>query len=931
MRKSWGIRDRMLLLAVMPPAVIAVTVGSYLVHTRIQDLEQAHRDLGRAVARQLAPAAEYGLQRNAPEIMSHLARAALSEPSVRTVTIRDASGGIIARASQEPPTEGHLARLVERYGPSDSVRRFRVPLAVSDGSDTGPASGGQVTVALSRIPTLTRQLQVVLNGLAITLVGLGASLWLGRRVSRDIANPVRTLAETLHSIRRGDRGQRVPETSGGELGTLERGINAMAASLEADKRDLEHQIDQATRDLRATLEELEVKNVELDLARRRAEEANRVKSGFLSSMSHEIRTPLNGILGFTQLLSRTRLDDEQSEYVQVIHKSTGNLLSTLNNILDYSRVEAGGPILDDAAFDLRQIAEDTMTLLAPLGYEKQLELVYLLYDDVPTQLRGDPARLRQALINLVSNAIKFTPRGSVVVRVMSEADDGDRATLTVSVTDTGVGIHPRDQARIFRAFTQVQNDNATRRYGGTGLGLFISERLIDAMGGRIGFRSRPERGSRFWFTVTLERSGEEPHPESSPLAGMRAISYEPFDLSALAFRRTLEDWGVEVQEADTPERLHDELVAARARDDPYDYVVVGLSPDDLDSPSTRELLAAGSESRYGLVALISSVDGETHQRARTAGAAVCLPKITNRSTLHERMYQLAAHGSAQRPPSEAQARSPELPRDSLAGLRLLCADDNRINLHLLTTLLRRYGASVDEVLDGASVLDLAAQYSYDVILLDLHMPDMSGTEVTRRLRESASAAAHTPIVAVTADAAAEPSRASLDAYLIKPITEDDLVGTIQRVQVRAAPIRDPRLLTGLTSSAAEAFEPGVEPRSGERSQTPSGANATQELAGSMLAMLMEDLPQQQRAMNRAFAADDPEETARQVHLIHGSAAFFDLPAIKAAAEALERLLSESGANSQELDYQLAVLNREIDRFLARYRQPGDASHIDHGG
>jgi len=294
-------------------------------------------------------------------------------------------------------------------------------------------------------------------------------------------------------------------------------------ALENAQTELQNKIDQATLSLRRTLETIEVQNIELEIARRSAENANKIKSEFLADMSHEIRTPLNGVVGFINLLNKTELNSKQREYAATIQKSANNLLAIINDILDFSKIEAGKLQIERTAMNVRECVEEILNLLAPNANEKNVALIPLVYSEVPSHVLGDPLRIKQIITNLVNNAIKFTEHGSVIVRVMLEQENFSQLTLRFSVTDTGIGLSPEEQKILFQAFNQTKASNA-RKVGGTGLGLVICKKLVEQMGGNIHVESEPHKGSTFWFTCQVEKHSGAPSPSFSELPSSSLVS-----------------------------------------------------------------------------------------------------------------------------------------------------------------------------------------------------------------------------------------------------------------------------------------------------------------------------------------------------------------------------------------------------------------------
>lgn len=873
MFKRWGIRDRMLLMALVPPTLIALILGFYVINLRIQELAQIHQEKGEALTRQMVPMARHALITGDTTLLADQIAVMLETPSVVDVAITNRRGETLLRRSRPieplaPENDSRFSRWLRNRDQDQTLFTRTIPT-----QDDADDVLGEVTIRLSRTLTRMRQMEVLFNGSLIIGVGLLISYFLALSTSRDIVVPVLRLTRAVRSFRRGQLTRRVPEVSGGELGTLERGINAMADALLATRQDLQGQIYQSNAELRTTLEELEVKNVELDLARRRAEEASRVKSRFLANMSHEIRTPVNGILGFARLLADQPLPPESHEYTQIIRQSADNLLGIIEDILDFSRIEAGKLSLHPMDFNLHRLLEDVTGLLAPIAFEKGLELVPLVYRDVPERVHGDAQRVRQVLTNLIGNAIKFTLYGQITVRAMLEDETAQGPIIRFTVTDTGIGIEPRQQQQIFQPFTQV-DARTTRQFGGTGLGLFISERLVRAMDGQIGVDSAPGKGSAFWFTIPFESSHSlhESEPVPASLGGRRVLVWDAFALSRLALRHRLESWGLTVEEAETPRQLLE-----RAQTQPA-LIVVGLSVQDLLLSEVTSQFEALKASGCDTVALINSLDPAQHAQIRAAGAVACLPKLLHRQELYARLCQLLTPDG----PCTLVSAPPAAPDGNLAGYRLLVADDNRINLRLLATLLRRHGAQVEEFSDGQGAVEAFSQHDYAAVLLDVHMPVMSGLDAVRAMRRLEIAGRRTPILAVTANAVPEDwaafREAGMDDCLVKPVDENQLLALLANHGIGQDP-------------TPEEPDPGPSPLSD----------------AGLWALLQEDLSEQHLELIEAHQAADHERLRSIAHKIHGSAAFCRLPALKAAASALENHLGRqnTGAIDGELVRQLA--------------------------
>jgi PAS domain S-box-containing protein len=521
-------------------------------------------------------------------------------------------------------------------------------------------------------------------------------------------------------------------------------------------------------------------------ARREAEEASRAKSEFLANMSHEIRTPMNGVIGMLEFALDTPLTPEQRDYLTTSLKSAEALLTLLNDILDFSKIEAKRLDLEFIDFDLRNTVEDVAYILAKRAQDKGLEMACLIHSDVSSDLRGDPGRLRQILVNMVGNAIKFTEQGEVVIHADPVSDTRTHATVRFLVQDTGIGIPPERQAAIFERFTQVDG-STTRRYGGTGLGLTISKQLVEAMGGKIGVESELGKGSTFWFEVEFEKQAEEiveQPPTPVDLLNLNILCIDDNATSRMILTKILTGFGCRVSAAESGHQGLEMLRTAHRAKDPYQLILLDMQMPGMDGEQTARAIKSDPTSQeIKIIVLTSMGERGDAKRMEALGCSAYLHKPVKQKMLSDAIIAVLGY----KPPKGGTGRL--ITRHTLAeqkrqGLRILLAEDNAINQKLAIILVQKAGYSVDAVENGEQVLEKIQKEQYNAVLMDVQMPVMDGFEATRRIRQWEAGKGHIPIIAMTAHALKGDRErcieAGMDDYVSKPLQPQALITAIDR-------------------------------------------------------------------------------------------------------------------------------------------------------
>jgi two-component system sensor histidine kinase BarA len=902
--KSIGIKYQLRITTLIPAFLVALLFAVFYNGQLGNDLQQHMSRMGEAYIRQLIPAAQFALLRNDDRTLQGLINASVINPEVQALAFYNASGQLLAyhggKHSIHQPF--HPPDFTGDYIESKQISPFTInfiaPITIpkfnlysntpfkyipSPVAFQGDDILGWLSIDIDTQSILIKRYQMMIITIFITLFGLLMGLTIHYFLSKRIYLPISRLRRSMRQILRNEFETEIRVSSAGELGIIEKGCAHLQKQYLNTIRDLSQHIEEATEDLQQSLELLEEKNIELSLDKKKTEEKSRQKSEFIANMSHEIRTPMNGVIGFTNVLLESKLDPLQLDYVKTIKSSAQDLLGIINDILDFSKIDAGKLHLDCIPLDIRGCIDEVLTLASPNAHKKGIDLIPITEIDVPKTVLGDPFRIKQIISNLITNAVKFTDHGYVSIRTKIEQETDKAYTLLLTISDTGIGISPEDQNKLFTAFNQADT-SITRRYGGSGLGLVICKKLCEEMHGRISLTSELNKGSSFSARIKVEKlmAYEIEKNQTHRFAHLKIICFDDNALNLEALCNGLAYWGIECVPVNSFNKLSKALLQNKgckiafinvnqgceqqvakliAKHNHLSYVLISKWP-------INDYAALGAQgflykpiSIQKLQDLIESLNNENHSE-----------KITNQelNSLREQLRFL----------------HPEL----------LIAEDNPVNKMLLNSLLSD-NANVTAVDDGEMAVNACEDKKFNIILLDLQMPKLNGLEAARKIRQNSLLNKHSPIVLISANSSdlsvVDLKKSGIDFCLQKPIDEKQLLIHILRIADKA-------------KHAAIDWQLCVQKVSGN-----------QLLAEEFLAKFIEELHKNRVEFMLLMQQKNIKQLGEVAHKLHGACCFCGVPLLQKKVMHLEKLALRV-TNIDELAQSFAELIQNIDAVISEY-------------
>ena len=902
--KSIGIKYQLRITTLIPALLVALLFAVFYNGQFGKDLKQHMSRLGEAYIRQLLPAAQYAMLRNDTRTLQGLINASTINPEVKALAFYNSSGQLLAyrggkhslhKPFSPPDFTGdfieskQISSFTINFIAPITIPKFNLytsnPLIHSLNPSALQADDilGWLSIDIDTQSMLIKRYQMIIVTIIITLLGLLMGLTIHYFLSKQIYIPIARLRRSMKQILRNEFETEIKVFSKGEIGIIEKGCAHLQKQYMSIVRDLNQHIEVATEDLQQSLELLEEKNIELSLDKKKSEEKSRQKSEFIANMSHEIRTPMNGVIGFTNVLLESKLDPLQLDYVKTIKLSAQDLLGIINDILDFSKIDAGKLHLDCIPVDMRGCVDEVLVLASPNAHKKRIDLIPITEIDVPKTVLGDPFRIKQIISNLVTNAVKFTDHGYVSVRTKIENETEKDYTLCLTVSDTGIGISPEDQNKLFTAFNQADT-SITRRYGGSGLGLVICKKLCEEMHGRINLSSELNKGSTFqaWIKVEKLKAYEIEKNQTHRFAHLKMICFDDNPLHLEALCNGLGFWGIECMAVNSFSKLPHAL--AKNKECKIAFINVNQGCEQ----QVAELIAKNPHLAYVLISKWPINDFVALGAQGFLYKPISIQKLQDliESLINENLGEKTINHELNSLRTQLRLLHPEL----------LIAEDNPINKMLLDSLLSD-NASVTTVDDGEMAVTACEEKKYNLILLDLQMPKLNGLEAARIIRQKSLYNKHSPIVLISANSSDltshELNKSGIDFCLQKPIDEKQLLIQILRIVDKA-------------QHSAIDWQLCVQKVSGN-----------QALAEEFLEKFIEELHKNREEFLQLMHVQNIKGLGEAAHKLHGACCFCGVPLLQKKVMHLEKLALRT-TKIEDLSAPFAELIQSIDAVISEY-------------